>query len=170
MLSKGVGLAAGQGVRLPSGLSPSGWSLCPPCLPPVSLCLRACLPSCWSLSPFCLLLSPFLFSFLLVTVSALSPFLFFFLLVIVSPLYPFFLPSCLSSGWSLCPPCLLSVPLCLRSCRSSYWSLCPPCLTSASLFSFLSPFVSSVAVLYMSPSSGLPRPPLACNASHLSPS
>ena len=72
----------------------SCWSLCPPCLPSVSLRLRSCLPSCWSLCPpclpsvsFCFPLSPVLSPFLLVTVSGLSPF--------CLPLLPFLSPSCL---------------------------------------------------------------------------
>ena len=66
MLSKGVRLSAGQRVRLPSGLPPSVsllvGHLCPPCFPPVSLCLRSpfLLVIVSTLSPFCLLLSPFL--------------------------------------------------------------------------------------------------------------
>ena len=74
MLSKSVRFAAGQRVS-------SCWSLCPPWLHSVSLCLwsclpscclRSCLPSCWSLWP-CLPSVSFS-PFLLVTVSALSPF------------------------------------------------------------------------------------------------
>ena len=95
-----------------------------------------------SLCPSCLPLSPVLFPFLLVTVSALSPFCF-LLLVAVSALSPFCLLSCLPSCWSLCPPCLPSVSFCLPSCFPSCWSSCPPCLPSClRLLSLLSPVVS----------------------------
>ena len=98
-------LAAGQRIR-----RPSCWSLCLPCLPPASLCLRSCLPSCWLLClPSCWSLCP-------PCLHSVS----------------FCLPSCFPSCWSLSPPCLPSVPLCLRSCLRSCWSLCPPCLPSVS--------------------------------------
>ena len=93
-------------------------------LPSVSLCLRSCLTSCWSLCPPCpplLPLSPFLSPFLLVTVSALSP-----LRASCLPSVSFCLPSC----WPLCPSCLPSVSFCSPSCLPSCWPL--SCLPSVS--------------------------------------
>ena len=64
-----VSVLVGHCLRLVSLLFPffpscsaSCWSLgslCPSCLPSVSLFLRSCLPSQWSLCPFCLPLFPF---------------------------------------------------------------------------------------------------------------
>ena len=100
MLSKSVRLAAGQRVRLPSGLSPLlsfllviVSALSPFCLP----CLR---------SPFCPVLSPFLLvivvSFCLPSCWSLCP--------LCLPSFSFCLPACPPSCWLLCRPCL---PSCL---------------------------------------------------------
>ena len=128
-------MAAGQRVRLPSGLSPLvsllgyrvpllvghcvPWSLCPPCLPSFFLCFWSCLP-CGSLCPSCL--------------------------PSCSSLRPSCLPSVIFCLVSFCLPlvghcaCLVpSASLCLRSCLPSCFpfclSLCPP--------AFLSPFIVS---------------------------
>ena len=88
MLSKSVRLAAGQRVRLPSGLSPIVSLLfghcvrlvflLSPVLPPfLSVTVSALSLVCLlvsTLSPSCLPLSRVLSPFLLVTVSGLSPF------------------------------------------------------------------------------------------------
>ena len=132
-----------------------GWSLCPPCLPSVSLCLRLCLPFCWALCPSCL--------------------------PSVSFCLPSSLPCCLPC-WSWCPPCLPSFlyiyvpplsPSCLQPSHLSPSCSALQCLTfvfqlwaACRLQSFT--FVS--LCLHVSPSSGLLCPPLPSNPLHLSPS
>ena len=82
------------------------------------------------------------------------------------PLSPVLSPSC----WSLCPPYLPSVSFCLpschRSCLPSCWSLRPACFPILTIC--LPALVCCVAMLYMSPSSGLLCPPLACNPYNIS--
>ena len=122
-----------------------------------SLCLRSCLPSCWSLCPPCLHLSPFVSGLVSLLVGHCPPCL---------PSVSFCLPSCFPFCWSLCTLCLPSPVLSpflwvtvrlvsllspfvsllvslfvghcvrfvclLRSCLPSCWSLCPSCLPSVS--------------------------------------
>ena len=145
------GTACPPSVRLVTLCLPSCWSLCPPCLPPVFLCLQSCLPSCWSLCPPCLPPVSLCLRSCLPSCWSLCP--------PCRPSVSFCLPSCLSSCWSLCPPCLPCVCLCLRSCLPSCWSLCPPCLRSVSLCICLPGLDCCIrlrlAILYLSPSSGL---------------
>ena len=173
MLSKGVRLAAGQRVRLPSGLSPSVsllvGHLCPPCLPPVSLCLRPCLPSCWSLCPpllpsvsFCL---P---SCCAVPTSALQSFPF------VSQLWTAVLQSCtcLACNPSSCLQVLDCSALQSFTFVSQLWACnpCNPLHLSPCVYICLPALDCRIclclAILYLSPSSGLH---VACNPLHLSP-
>ena len=194
MLSKSLRLAAGQRVRLPSGLSPLVSLLVGHCVPLlVGHCVRLVSIHSFFVSGFVSLLFPFVFLlvvrvvfFLFLFVSGLVPlvishcvrlvsllFPFVSLLVghcvrLVSLLFPFFSLLVLPSCWSLCPPCLPSVSLLVGHC--------------VRLVSLVFPFVSLVVPLLVGHCVRLVfllsftcvmcllSPPLACNPSHLSPS
>ena len=148
MPSKSVRLAAGQRVRLPSGLSPFVSLLVGHCVRLVSLLSTFALlvsllvGHCVRLVSLCLLLPPFLSPvlspFLLVTVSTLSPF--------CLHLSPFLSPFLLVTVSALSPCCLpFLVGHCVRLVSLlSTFALLVSLLVGhcVRLVSLLSPFVS----------------------------
>ena len=141
----------------------------------VSLLVDHCVRLVSLLLSFVSFLSPFLLGHCVRLVSLLSPFVsgLVSLLVghcvrLVSLLFPFvsLLVSVPPYCWSLCPPCL---PSFLYICLLSPPLACNPSHLSPSC-SALQSFKCVSLCLHLSPSSGLPCPPLPCNPLHLSPS